>query len=58
MKKFTKEDLVSFGNYLLSEERRKLYESHPLNHQLPPIEDRLGCVNHSDLENWKARENK
>ena len=49
---FNKKDLVSFGNYLGSDERRKLYEDHPENERLEPVEDRLKEVSHADFENW------
>lgn len=49
---FNRKDLVSFGNYLLSNERRELYKSHPDADKMPPLEDRLASVNHADIENW------
>lgn len=50
---FTDQNMVDFGNYLLSDDRRKIYEDHPMNESLPSVEDRLSVVNHSDLENFK-----
>lgn len=54
---FNKKDLVQFGEYLLSDERRKLFkESYkekirsgisPL-----PVEESLKLVHHSDIANW------
>jgi hypothetical protein len=55
---FNRKDLVSFGEYLLSKERRDFIESshvaqveegsdHPL-----PIEDKEKIVFHADVENW------
>lgn len=49
---FNRKDMVSFGNYLLSEKRRKLYQSHPESDKMPTIEERLSMVSHPDLENW------
>ena len=48
---FTEEDLVSFGYYMVSKERRKFYESHPEFDQ-DTVEDRLREVNDTDLANW------
>ncbi len=50
---FNKRDLISFGNYLLSDERRELYANHP---ELGDnnLDERLANVNHSDIENWMA----
>lgn len=45
-----KKELVAFGNYLLSEERRKLFESHP--ELIGSLEERLSVVHHSDVENF------
>jgi hypothetical protein len=49
---FTHKDLIDFGNYLLSEERRELYESHPLSDSMPSLEERLSQVSHADVENF------
>lgn len=54
---FNKRDLVKFGNYLLSEERKKLYESHTremirIGTDPLPTEERLKMVNHADIANW------
>ncbi|HYH14331.1 MAG TPA: hypothetical protein VD794_03870 [Flavisolibacter sp.] len=38
--------LVAFGNYLLSDERKALYEGEDK-------ESRMSEVNHADLENWE-----
>ena len=48
---FTEEDLVSFGNFMVSDSRRKMYENHP---ELKDenIEERLKQVNDADLANW------
>lgn len=48
---FTESQLVSFGEYLLSNKRRELFASHPelLDKNL---DDRLSVVHHSDVYNW------
>jgi len=55
---FNRKDLVSFGNYLLSEERKaKFQESYKeairrgVKNPLPP-EESLKTVFHADVENW------
>lgn len=53
---FNRKDLVSFGNYLLSDERKERFQNHPE----PPsisLEERLRNVTHADIENW-MEENK
>jgi len=48
---FNRKDLVSFGNYLLSEERRELFKQHPdLGEN--QLEERLANVHHADFSNW------
>ncbi len=54
---FNKKDMVGFGNYLLSEERRKRYLDHPMDPKNERLEERLSEVNHADLENWKNDKN-
>ena len=51
---FTEEDLVSFGEYMVSDERREAYLNHP---ELKDenIEERLKSVNNADLANWAGR---
>lgn len=54
---FSREDMVSFGNYLLSDERREAYESatQEAKENKTPIlstEERLKDVSHADFENW------
>lgn len=55
---FNRKDLVSFGNYLLSEKRKTKVQAafdekvskgskHPV-----PVEDMMKGVTHSDVENW------
>ena len=53
---FNRKDLVSFGNYLLSDERKERFQNYPE----PPsisLEERLRNVTHADIENW-MEENK
>lgn len=53
---YNKTDLIKFGNYLLSDERRKLIENHP--EPAFPLEQRLNNVNHADIENWMEAQKK
>ncbi|MCT4580839.1 MAG: hypothetical protein N4A35_05420 [Flavobacteriales bacterium] len=58
---FNRKDLVSFGNYLLSEERRirKIKHRDELIKQganPPLIEDTINEVSHADIENWKHQQ--
>lgn len=48
---FTEEDLVSFGEYMVSPQRRKHFESHPNPPDLS-LEERLSEVYDADLSNW------
>ena len=48
---FNHKDLVSFGNYLLSDERKERFEK---SGSTVPLEDRLSSVHREDIENWKA----
>lgn len=51
-RKYTEKELVKFGEYILSDERRALYrgiKDHPL-----PFKERIKQINHSDIENFKA----
>ena len=54
---FNESDLVSFGNYLLSDRRKKRYEcatQEALENKVPILstEERLKEVSHADLANW------
>lgn len=49
---YNRKDLVSFGNYLLSETRRDLFASHTEFGE-KRLEERLSYVHDSDIENWK-----
>lgn len=48
---FLEEDLVSFGNYMISPERRQLFEANPDPSGLT-LEERLSKVHDADLANW------
>jgi len=47
---FNQKDLVSFGNYLLSDERKDRFEK---SKSIVLSEDRLSGVHREDIENWK-----
>lgn len=48
---FTTEDLVSFGNFLLSEGRTETKMQHPEFNQEQKLES-LKYVSHADVANW------
>lgn len=48
---FNKKDLVDFGNYLLSDQRKELIESHPEKSK-ELIEERLKTVSDADVSNF------
>lgn len=54
---FTEADLVSFGEYLLSEERSDRILSAPVGDSSTSLGQRirLRSVYHADIENWKAK---
>lgn len=47
---FTEADLVSFGEYMMSAQRRKSFDS--TQPGTGTIEERLAMVHESDLSNW------
>lgn len=47
---YNEKDLISFGKYLLSKERKKLLKSVPSSLS---IKEKLKEVYHADIENWK-----
>lgn len=49
---FSKTDLVSFGNYLLSQEREQRFQDNPNFPNQEGLGKRLKEVHHSDIENW------
>lgn len=51
---FTKKELISFGEYLLSERRERNYrELNEINPNIEPYETRHRSVSAADLANWK-----
>lgn len=50
---FTIDELISFGNYLLSDKRRKSISDNP-EFAGELIEERASVVNDADLNNWEA----
>ena len=55
---FNRKDLVRFGEYLLSEERRELYKQNPNFPNELLLEERLSEVSHSDIENFIENQRK
>lgn len=58
---FTQKDLISFGQYLMSERRRKSFTRTSIDaemdgRELPPTNERLKNVYHADVENWMAEQ--
>lgn len=58
---FTQKDLISFGQYLMSERRRKSFTRTSIDadmdgRELPPTNERLKNVYHADIENWIAEQ--
>lgn len=55
---FTQKDLVSFGEYLLSERREQRFkELNETNPNLEPYETRHRYISNADLANWKDEQN-
>lgn len=50
---FETSDLVSFGEYLLSEERKNRIASGYKKEDPVHLDDRLKHVYHADIENWR-----
>jgi len=48
---FTEQQIVSFGKYLLSKERRNSYKAVRI--KGISLDERLSQVNHADIENFK-----
>lgn len=56
MEFYTEKDLISFGKYMVSKERKKRYKNHPEFPNNDRLKERLREVNHADLCNWKEKE--
>jgi len=54
---YTDKDMVSFGEYLLSKERRDILKSHP-EFEDDRFMERYSQVSHADFENWRIKYNK
>lgn len=59
---FTEQDMVSFGEYMVSKERKQLYEEHMIETigslDLDALDEKLKHVHDSDLGNWNYIVNK
>lgn len=53
---FMESDLVSFGEYMISKERKDFYTNNPTVQD--NLEELLSQVNNIDLENWMRVSNK
>lgn len=51
---FNRKDMISFGEYLLSEKRKNRFEQKDVQDSVNqiPLEERLKLVGHWDIENW------
>lgn len=52
---YTESDIVSFGNYMVSEERKNSFEASKDLYTGVTVEERLTQVHHADVENWKEK---
>lgn len=50
---YTESDLVSFGNYMVSEERKLMFDDGDWGGLTKA--ERLSQVHHADIENWKEK---
>lgn len=55
MENFNEEDLKSFGEYLLSQERTERLVNHPNAANMLPVKDRLAIVYEEDIQEWKNK---
>lgn len=53
-----KKDIISFGEYMVSEERTNSIINHPEASTMAPVLDRLKQVHDSDYSNWLELKNK
>ena len=49
---FNKTDMISFAEYMVSEERTQWIINHPDAANMAPVEDRLRQVHDADYKNW------
>jgi len=49
---FNKTDMISFAEYMVSEERTQRIINHPEAATMAPVEDRLKQVHNADFQNW------
>jgi len=49
---FNKEELISFGEYMVSDERTQKIINHPSASKMAPVEERLKQVHPLDFDNW------
>lgn len=54
---FNKNDVISFGKYLFSKERRQLFlDRQEIDTNTPDLEERIKEISLADFENWKEGE--
>lgn len=53
---FSEEDMLSFGSYMISTNRRKFYEQMSSSNE--ELQAKLGVVNEEDLASWAYMANK
>lgn len=53
---FNRGDMISFGKYLLSDERKEHYKNHPTPMKGWSLEQRLAIAHKEDLDRWKAEQ--
>jgi len=49
---FNKTDMISFAEFMVSEERTQNIINHPEARFMPPVEERLKMVHDADYANW------
>lgn len=45
-------EVIGFGNFLLSDERRELFVNHPGNDNIAPVDERIKAVTHADIQSF------